>query len=193
MIHIKYTEEIRNRMKKFYDSLNEKDRRRYAAIEAVKIGYGGQTYICDIVKCDPDTIKKGIEELDGEMEKEERVRNEGGGRKKVMETTELIDEVFLEILWNRTAGDPMNEKVKYTNLTQVEISKAFGERGMEVSEHVVKQLLKKHNYGRRKMKKTKTMKEDRERNEQFENIAAKREEYEKSDNPIISVDVKKKR
>jgi Rod binding domain-containing protein len=90
-------------------------------------------------------------------------------------------------------GDPMNEKVKYTNLTQVEISKAFAERGLDVSEHVVKQLLKKHNYGRRKMKKSKTMKEDKDRNEQFENIAEKRAEYEKSENPIISVDVKKKR
>ena len=38
---MKYSTEIERDMKAFYDSLSEKDRRRYAALEAVKLGHGG--------------------------------------------------------------------------------------------------------------------------------------------------------
>ena len=86
----------------------------------------------------------------------------------------------------------MDESIKWTNLTQRDISEAFAERGLEISEHVVKQLLDKHEYVKRKMQKTVTMKETKNRNEQFEKIHELREEYEKSENPIISIDVKKK-
>jgi len=193
MLYTKYPEEIEKSMKKFYETLNEKDKRRYAGIETMKLGYGGQSYICKILGCDADTVKKGREEFEGELSSDERIRNIGGGRPKIIETTENIDEVFLEILRTHTAGNPMDEKVKYTNLNRVEISKRFTERNMEVSEHVVKQLLDKHGYGERKMQKTKTMKEVENRNEQFENIAEIRVKYENSANPIISLDVKKKK
>ena len=42
MLRIKYSDEIENQMKAYFDTLNEKDRRRYAAIEAIKLGHGGQ-------------------------------------------------------------------------------------------------------------------------------------------------------
>jgi len=93
---------------------------------------------------------------------------------------------------NHTAGSPMDGKIKSTNLTHVTISRRFKEMGMDVSEYVVKQLLKKHGYTERQMQKTVTMKETKNRNEQFEKIQSLLEEYENSDNPIISVDVKKK-
>jgi len=86
----------------------------------------------------------------------------------------------------------MDEAVKWTNLNQREISEAFTQRSMSISEHVVKQLTKKHGYVKRKMQKTVTMKGAKDRNEQFEKIQQLREEYEKSGNPIISIDVKKK-
>jgi hypothetical protein len=78
-----YTKDIENIMKKYCDSLPENLRRRYAAIETIKLGYGGQKYICDVLKIDPDTIVKGIKELQDEMPLEtERIRLQGGGRKK---------------------------------------------------------------------------------------------------------------
>ena len=64
----------------------------------------------------------------------------------------------------------MNEEIKWTNLTRVDISKAFKEKGMNVSAHVVKQLLEKHGFVERKMQKAITMKETKDRNEQFERI-----------------------
>ena len=41
MLRTKYSEEIENQMKAYFDTLNEKDRRGYAAIEAMKLGHGG--------------------------------------------------------------------------------------------------------------------------------------------------------
>lgn len=63
LIKNEYTEKVKESMKTFYDSLSEKDRRRYAAIEVLKFGYGGKKYICKILGCDIETINRGLEEL----------------------------------------------------------------------------------------------------------------------------------
>jgi len=54
------------RMKLF--SLSEKDRRRYAAIETLKLPYGGQGYIGKILGCDAKTIQHGLSDLESEEE-----------------------------------------------------------------------------------------------------------------------------
>jgi hypothetical protein len=81
MLKNRYTDEIAATMKKFFETLSEKDRRRYAAIEALKLGNGGQQYICEILGCDPNTVKKGAEELQGDIVADGRIRNPGGGKK----------------------------------------------------------------------------------------------------------------
>jgi hypothetical protein len=63
-----YTPEVEAKMKRLFDSLKENDRRRYAAIEALKLGYGGIEYIARVLDCDPKTIRVGLAELDGEAE-----------------------------------------------------------------------------------------------------------------------------
>lgn len=54
-----YSEKIEHHMLNFYRSLSEKDRRRYAAVEAEKLGHGGIAYIANLFECDPDTIAAG--------------------------------------------------------------------------------------------------------------------------------------
>jgi hypothetical protein len=63
-----YTEGVERLMRRLFDSLKESDRRRYAAIEAAKLGYGGIEYIASILGCDPKTIRLGLTELEGEAE-----------------------------------------------------------------------------------------------------------------------------
>ncbi|MCO5381631.1 MAG: ISAzo13 family transposase [Methanosarcina barkeri] len=179
-------------MKAFYDSLNEKDRRRYAAIEAIKLGHGGQIYISSVLGCHFQTVMAGINEItNGTETPEDRIRKPGGGKKKIIDTVENIDEIFFDILKNHTAGSPMDEELKWTNLNLKEISKVFKSKGMNITPYVVKQLLKKHGFVKRKMQKAVTMKDSKDRNEQFERIHELKEEYSKSANPIISIDVKK--
>jgi hypothetical protein len=54
-----YSTEIERAMRSFYDSLSEKDRRRYAAIAAAQLGHGGIQYIAAVLGCDPQTIGHG--------------------------------------------------------------------------------------------------------------------------------------
>jgi hypothetical protein len=67
-------------MTNLYRSLSEKDRRRYAAVEAEKLGHGGVQYVAQLFECDPDTIRHGaedIEQLPTDVA-ERRVRKKGG-------------------------------------------------------------------------------------------------------------------
>lgn len=73
-----YTPDIERKMKRLFDSLREHDRRRYAAIEAAKLGHGGLEYIAHILGCDPKTIREGQAELDGQEDLDTgRVRKKG--------------------------------------------------------------------------------------------------------------------
>lgn len=191
-----YAPEIESAMKHFYNSLDEKDCRRYAGIEALKLGIGGRNYIAQVLKCSRRTVSKGAQEVSGLSIKETdaRIREVGGGRKPYTHHWENIDEKFLEALSEHTAGDPMDATVRWTNLTPEEIVAALrNDYNIRVSRWVVLQLLKKHNYRRRKAQKKRTMKKDiPNRNAQFENIARLTAEYKAAGNPILSMDTKKK-
>jgi len=58
-----YAADSERYMKMFYNSLNEKDKRHYAALEAQKLCYGGISYISELLNCAKSTIHDGIEEL----------------------------------------------------------------------------------------------------------------------------------
>ena len=58
-----YPSPVEQQMRRFYCSLNEPGRRRYAAVEALKLGHGGIKYAADLFGCDSKTVAKGIEEL----------------------------------------------------------------------------------------------------------------------------------
>lgn len=61
-----YSAAVEVQMVRFYRSLKERDRRRYAAVEAVKLGHGGIEYVSRLLGCDPKTIGRGITELESE-------------------------------------------------------------------------------------------------------------------------------
>jgi hypothetical protein len=75
-----YGENIERHMKLFYDSLSEKDRRRYAALEAEKLGHGGIEYVARVVGCHDSTIQQGREDIDRlpADAAPDRVRKKGG-------------------------------------------------------------------------------------------------------------------
>lgn len=59
-----YDAAVERQMVNFFESLSEKDRRRYAAVEAAKLGYGGKAYVARLFECDPDTIAAGMRDVD---------------------------------------------------------------------------------------------------------------------------------
>ena len=59
-----YSVDVERKMKRFFDWLSEKDRRRYAAVEAAKLGHGGVEYVARVLQCDPKTIRQGLQDLE---------------------------------------------------------------------------------------------------------------------------------
>ena len=180
-------------MKEVYRNLSEKDKRLYAAVEALKLPHGGIAYISKLLGCDRKTIQRGIKELKNPtMIPKEQIRKKGGGRKQKLKVIANIDENFLKVLKDHTAGDPMNEKIKWTNLTHQQIIEGLRLKGIYVGKSIVKKLLKKHGYVKRKAQKKESTGSCEGRNEQFEKIKALKGLYESSGNPVVSIDTKKK-
>jgi len=189
----KYPLEIEKQMRRYYETLSEKDRRRYAAIESIKLGYGGRGYICELFGCDYKTIAKGIEEMqDGTILDQKSIRKRGGGPKHAIEKCKGLSEAFLRVIERHTAGSPVDEKVKWTNLTHREIAEKLEGEGFEVSVTVVRKLFERHSFHRRKASKTKTGQQCKNRDEQFQKIEWLKDAYDKSGNPRLSMDSKKK-
>lgn len=188
-----YSSEIEQQIQRLYSSLSEKDRRRYAAIEAIKLGWGGMSYISQLLGCDYYRLRLGMEELDDETAmRMSGIRRPGGGRKSATLSIEGLDAAFLRVLAQHTAGSPMDETVKWTNLTRQEIAELLQADGIEVSVTVVDQLLERHHYRKRKAQKRLSSGNHPQRNEQFEKIEQLVETYQAAGHPVISMDTKKK-
>lgn len=165
-----YSSEVEDSMREFHSQLNEKDQRLYAGIEALKLGYGGRTYIAGLLGCSRTTVSKGAAEVSGlpgkvihdrlkdeqpDKAKKPGIRRPGGGRKSYeAKWGASLDANFLKVVEAHTAGDPMDETIRWTYLTPRKIAQILAEDYQQpVSKTVVNQLLKKHHYRRRKAQK----------------------------------------
>lgn len=189
-----YSSAIESQMQRYYRSLSEKDRRRYAAIEAVKIGHGGISYVHRVLGCGRSSIRLGIAELsDDEAMNETRQRSPGGGRKSAFETHETLNEAFLRVVERHTAGSPMDASIKWTHLTRQQIAERLAdEEGISISVTVVDQLLDHHQFRRRQALKRKSTGSNPKRNQQFEKIHELVDSYQSAGEPVISMDTKKR-
>ena len=86
----------------------------------------------------------------------------------------------------------MNSDIRWTYLTQREIAESLSEKGINISLPIVSDLLNLHGYKKRKMDKCKTIKEVKNRDEQFLNINRLRNNFVEEGEPVISIDSKKK-
>ena len=192
MIDFPYNKQTEKQMKTFFDSLSERDRRMYAAVEVSKLNFGGLKYICNLLGCSDNTVYHGKRNLlEGEIEKG-RIRKSGGGRKTAQETYPELNELFLKVLRDHTAGDPMDDKVQWTDLSNKEIRARISKEGIDINKNVVAKLLKQHGYSKCRMVKSKAIGSSENRNEQFENIAKLKNEYTETRQPVISIDTKKR-
>lgn len=187
----KYSSEIEAFMRKFYSQLSEKDKRSYAALESLKLGYGGQQYICEVLGCCPQVLTIGKSDLCS-LVITDRIRKKGGGPKRILDSHPELLVVFLDIINNYTAGDPMRDDIKWTNLSVTDIIELFGTKGIVVSAYIVKQLLSSNHFVKRAAKKEESIDVVEDRNAQFENIASIRSEFESAGEVIISMDIKKR-
>ena len=87
----------------------------------------------------------------------------------------------------------MKPEIKWTNLSNFEISELLKAEGFQISKNTVKKLLKHNGFKKRKIQKRKSLKVVQDRDAQFAEINEAKEQFTNEGNPVISVDTKKKK
>ncbi|MHB1812446.1 MAG: ISAzo13 family transposase [Thermoplasmataceae archaeon] len=172
---------------------DEVQARRFAAAMALGIGWGGISRIVELTGMSHSTIEKGIREIQDQerIEKPEKLRADGGGRKKV----ELKDQKIitdLEIIMDEnTAGDPMSF-LRWSSKSTRKISDELKSLGHNVGPNTVARLLKEKDYSLQVNVKSFEGLSVEERDAQLRHINEEVKSFAKDGNPVISVDTKKK-
>ncbi len=173
--------------------LDEVQRRRFAAIKAMELGWGGVTKVCEITGMSHNTIDRGIGEVSDlkYLKKPDRLRKQGGGRKTVISKNPNVKKEICLILDENTAGDPMSP-LKWTNKSTYSIAEELKSRGYTVSEDTVGRIVKQEGYTLQSNKKSKECGSSAERDSQFRYINKLITKCVEKNIPVISVDTKKK-
>lgn len=190
----KYAPEVVERVRGFYQTLSEKDQRRYAAVEARRLGHGGVEYVAGVLGCSRRTIERGLIELE-ELPHDPaagRVRRPGGGRKKKVDSEPMLEPNLKSLLEVRTAGDPDEPDVVWTDLSPSQIAAAATDLGTPVSPPVVRDWLKDQGLRLHKIAKVLAGGNSPDRDAQFQRIAALKTAYLDAGNPVFSIDTKAK-
>lgn len=74
---------LHTQMKLFMSTLDEKQKRLFAGLEANRVGYGGQKIVAEILEMDPQTVRRGQRDLEQANITPGIIRQSGGGRKRV--------------------------------------------------------------------------------------------------------------
>lgn len=190
----RYAPEIEDRMRALFETFGEKERRRYAAMEARRLPRGGIPYLADLFGCSRRTIERGLEELDRLPEDPAagRQRRPGGGRKKATEEKPELEDHLFQVLEFRVAGGPEDPLELWTDLELPEIASELEALGTPISSPTLESVLGEFGVSRRKIDNSRPGGSSPDRNEPFEQIAALREQFARAGNPIFSVDTKAK-
>lgn len=178
-------------------TLDERLRRLFAAAEAKVVGRGGVTYISKATGISRRAIHVGLDELESmesgaEAEiKKGKIRKAGGGRKKVTEKDPKLKADLERLLEATTRGDP-ESPLRWTGKSLRMLADELKAQGHKVSYPVVGNLLHDLDYSLQGNVKTLEGSQHVDRNAQFEWINKKVQETQAENNPVISVDTKKK-
>lgn len=172
------------------ENLNERDRRLYVASEALRIGFGGITQIQRQTGISQVTIAKGIKELKYGIKPDGRIRKVGGGRKKIDVTQPGIREALLALIAD-SKGDPMRN-ILWTTESVDNLTEQLQKKGFSVSNYTVYYLLREEGYSLKPNKKNIEGTPHEDRDKQFEHINEQCRMFKENNNPMISIDCKKK-
>src|SRR3990167_1088722 len=187
-------ESVRNLRKKLsgiLPLLNERQRRLLVGAEALSIGYGGIRILSDITGMNCKTIRRGIDELQQKNKKFQGVRIKGGGRKKISNQNPKIKKIIEDLIEPDTRGDP-ESTLRWTCKSVRNISDFLKEKGCLVSHRTVASILHDLEYSLQGNRKTKEGKNHPDRDGQFKYINKVVKKFLRVNEPVISVDTKKK-
>lgn len=174
-------------------ALDERMRRLLAASEAEAIGYGGVSLVSRATGVSRRAIQVGQKEIKQQCctPVAGKIRKKGGGRKKSSEKYLGLKEALQGLIESATRGDP-ESSLLWTNKSLRTLAKELKACGHNISYPVVGQLLKEMGYSLQANRKTLEGSSHQDRNAQFELINIQTKEVMETNNPVISVDAKKK-
>ena len=192
----KYNQEIELKMQQYFSSLNQKEKRHYAALESLKLSHGGKKYIGDLLGISQYCIRMGIKELNNSELKAQipkgKQRRPGGGRKKKELSDPELVELLTQLINQYKAGSPTDPSVYWIHLRPKEIAELFStNHGYQVSNGFIKRLLGTLGFKYRKQSKTLATGSNIYREAQFK-IIFELVALMSVNTPIISIDCKKK-
>ena len=171
--------------------LDERARRLWAAAESAAIGYGGDALVSAATGLARETIRNGRRELAHGVEATGRIRRPGAGRPDVEQTQPGVTEALDLLVEPLTRGDPMSP-LRWTCKSRAKLAAALTAHGWRVSSTTVGHLLHALGYRLQALRKTQEGTSHPDRNAQFEHINAAAAAFLSQQQPVISVDTKKK-
>ncbi len=183
---------IRNKFSSLSEVLDERGRRLWAATESRSMGYGGDVVVASATGLARATIRAGRRELQGSRGLPAgRQRRSGGGRKPLVKTQEAWVDELEKMVAPATRGDPLSP-LQWTSKSLRNLTAALVHKGFRVSHTSVGRKLHDLGYSLRALRKSREGVDHPDRNAQFEHINAMVLAFQAKNQPVISVDTKKK-
>src|SRR5271157_5010268 len=171
--------------------LDERGRRLFAAGEARSAGWGGLAAVSKITGLARSTINRGKDDLDAAALPRGRVRRAGGGRRALSENDPGLVRALERLVEPATLGDPMRP-LNWVSKSMEKLAATLTEMGHPISADTVRKELGKLGFSRQSNRKADEGAKHPDRNAQFEHINAKVVAAQAQQQPVISVDTKKK-
>jgi len=183
---------IRKRFTSLSPHLNERERRLFAATEALTAGYGGIAAASAATGVAVSTIGRGLKELSVlDTLAPDRVRRPGGGRKLLVEKDATLLDDLLALVEPSERGDPMSP-LRWTCKSLSQLTAALVAQGHRIGRTVVGELLHKQKFSLQANRKTREGDSHPDRSAQFIHINGSVKAALAAGQPVISVDTKKK-
>jgi hypothetical protein len=186
---------IRRKFRLVAVELDERRRRQWAAAEARDAGWGGISLVARATGLSRPTIMAGLRELELSSRNRAvaaaRVRAPGGGRRTLTQSDPGLLEALERLIDSATRGDPMSP-LRWTCKSTAKLAEELTRQNHPVTDRTVAMLLKQSGYSLQANRKMREGSSHPDRNAQFEFINRQVMAFQKQQQPVISVDTKKK-
>jgi len=183
---------IRQRFEAMRGQLDERGLRLLAAAEARTAGYGGVAAVARATGLARSTIGRGLKDLEQPALAPGQVRRAGSGRRPVQAQDPTLLADLSALVGPATRGDPMRPLL-WVSKSHAKLAAALGALGHQVSPNTVGRLLREElGFSRQANRKTLEGASHPDRDAQFGHINARARAFQASEDPVISVDTKKK-